>query len=85
MSNDDSHPQTHHHHHHSNVQLTQEANELIADYYTELRATSGDRALPVTVRSLETIVRLASAHAKVRRDVSVVLHVCFICVKRRLS
>lgn len=50
---------------HSNVQLTQEANEQIADYYTELRATSGDRALPVTVRSLETIVRLASAHAKV--------------------
>lgn len=51
---------------HSNVQLTQEANELIADYYTELRASSGDRALPVTVRTLETIVRLSSAHAKCR-------------------
>lgn len=51
---------------HSNVQLTPEANELIADYYTELRASSGDRALPVTVRTLETIVRLSSAHAKCR-------------------
>lgn len=52
--------------HSREVTLTPAANDLIADYYTELRAGGGDRALPITVRTLETIIRLATAHAKVR-------------------
>lgn len=55
----------------NSVALTPEANELIADYYTELRASGGDRALPITVRTLETIIRLATAHAKCRLSKSV--------------
>lgn len=48
------------------VQLTGEAMEAIGDYYAELRAAGDGNALPVTVRSLETIIRLSSAAAKCR-------------------
>lgn len=40
--------------------------EMIGDYYTELRSGRKDSALPVTVRTLETIIRLATAAAKAR-------------------
>lgn len=40
--------------------------EAIGDYYAELRAESDSRALPVTVRTLETVIRLSSAAAKAR-------------------
>jgi len=46
--------------------LTTEASESIAEYYAELRNSNEVKALPVTVRTLETIIRLACAHAKVR-------------------
>lgn len=39
--------------------------QAILDYYSELRRLSRDRALPVTARSLETIIRLATASCKV--------------------
>ena len=48
--------------------LTDEANEKISAAYAEMRsgAASSQRTLPVTARALETIIRLATAHAKVR-------------------
>ncbi len=46
--------------------LTEEARECIAGRYAEMRSRQDERTLPVTARSLETIIRLASAHAKVR-------------------
>lgn len=45
--------------------LTEEARECIAGRYAEMRSRQDERTLPVTARSLETIIRLASAHAKV--------------------
>lgn len=54
-------------------QLTREAAEHIADEYTKLRSQDNlqgsdniARTQPVTARSLETMIRLATAHAKAR-------------------
>jgi DNA replication licensing factor MCM3 len=46
--------------------LTDEAVNLISDAYAELRSgdRSAGRAMPITPRALDTIVRLSSAHAK---------------------
>lgn len=46
--------------------LSPEAMDAIGDFYTELRSSSGERALPVTVRTLESIIRLATGAAKAR-------------------
>ncbi|KAI2502649.1 MCM OB domain [Fragilaria crotonensis] len=46
--------------------LTEEAREAIANRYAEMRSRQDDRTLPITARSLETVIRLASAHAKAR-------------------
>ena len=46
--------------------LTEDARESIASRYAEIRSRQDDRTLPVTARSLETIIRLATAHAKAR-------------------
>eukprot|EP00795_Rhopilema_esculentum_P008113 gene8113-14030_t len=51
--------------------LTQEAADLISQSYSDLRDqdTSGSdqqKTMPVTARSLETMIRLATAHAKAR-------------------
>lgn len=46
--------------------LTDDAREAIASRYAEMRSRQDERTLPVTARSLETIIRLASAHAKAR-------------------
>jgi len=46
--------------------LTEEAREGIAGRYAEMRSRQDERTLPITARSLETIIRLASAHAKAR-------------------
>lgn len=40
--------------------------EAICDFYSELRSASQDNSLPVTVRCLETIIRLSTAAAKAR-------------------
>lgn len=47
-------------------ELTQEAREFIASRYAEMRCKQDERTLPVTARTLETVIRLASAHAKAR-------------------
>merc|ERR1711972_1148032 len=50
--------------------LTEEASEMLADEYANLRANDLEqgvaRTQPVTARALETLIRLATAHAKAR-------------------
>lgn len=46
--------------------LTDEARDFIANRYAEMRCRQDERTLPITARSLETVIRLASAHAKAR-------------------
>jgi DNA replicative helicase MCM subunit Mcm2 (Cdc46/Mcm family) len=50
----------------SEIELTGEAMEAIGDFYAELRSRSEESALPVTVRTLETVIRLSTAAAKAR-------------------
>jgi DNA replication licensing factor MCM3 len=44
--------------------LTEGAREFIANRYSEMRSRQDERTLPITARSLETVIRLATAHAK---------------------
>lgn len=46
--------------------LTDGAREAVAARYAEMRSRQDRRTLPVTVRTLETLIRLSSAHAKAR-------------------
>lgn len=46
--------------------LTQGAVSLIVKAYTELRNDQNTKKSPITARTLETLIRLSSAHAKVR-------------------
>jgi DNA replication licensing factor MCM3 len=56
----------------TNPVLTEEASKYITTAYTHLRAkkeeeyVKDNRSLPITVRTLETLIRLSTAHAKVR-------------------
>lgn len=47
-------------------ELTEGAREFIANRYAEMRCRQDERTLPVTARTLETVIRLATAHAKAR-------------------
>jgi len=55
-------------------ELTETAREFIANRYAEMRCKMDERTLPITARTLETVIRLASAHAKARlsQDVEIV-------------
>merc|ERR1712244_180265 len=46
--------------------LTDAACEEIANKYGELREEERNQTLPITARCLETIIRLSTAHAKLR-------------------
>ena len=61
------------------LELSGEAMEAIGDFYSELRQTSDQRALPVTVRTLETVIRLSTAAARARlaKSVQQVGYLCF--------
>ncbi|XP_076873117.1 DNA replication licensing factor MCM3-like isoform X2 [Brachyhypopomus gauderio] len=55
--------------------LTQEASDYIAEEYSKLRShdqvnSDSARTMPVTARALETMIRLATAHAKARMSKS---------------
>jgi len=69
-------------------ELTPEASETISEYYADLRNSAEVKALPVTVRTLETVIRLSCAHAKIRlsawvekEDVDAVTEVLDIVLK----
>ncbi|CAB4252107.1 similar to Saccharomyces cerevisiae YEL032W MCM3 Protein involved in DNA replication [Maudiozyma barnettii] len=47
-------------------QLTQEAIDIIVKEYAELRNDENTKKSPITARTLETLIRLSTAHAKVR-------------------
>lgn len=47
-------------------QLTQEAIDVIVKNYADLRNDENTKKSPITARTLETLIRLATAHAKVR-------------------
>lgn len=77
-------------------QLTKEAADLISEEYTKLRnqenleSDNMARTQPVTARCLETLIRLATAHAKARlsnkvesRDAEVAIEIMlFACYKK---
>lgn len=46
--------------------LSEEASTFIAGQYALLRGMESNKTLPVTARTLETMIRLATAHAKSR-------------------
>ena len=52
-------------------ELSQEAIDNISEIYATMRSKQSNRTLPVTARSLETLIRLSSAHAKLRLSPSV--------------
>ena len=53
--------------HDRNMHLTAEANNAISDYYVKLRGdVESEGRLPVTVRTLESTIRLSTAAAKAR-------------------
>lgn len=47
-------------------QLTQEATNVIVKNYGDLRNDQNTKKSPITARTLETLIRLSTAHAKVR-------------------
>lgn len=48
------------------MELTAEAMEAISDFYAQLRENNENLRLPITVRTLEGIIRLSTAAAKAR-------------------
>jgi DNA replication licensing factor MCM3 len=44
--------------------LSEEAREVVIDKYTELRRNNNQKTLPITPRTLETLIRLSTAMAK---------------------
>ena len=52
-------------------ELTEDAMDLISSEYASMRSKQTKRNLPVTARSLETLIRLSSAAAKARLSSSV--------------
>jgi hypothetical protein len=56
--------------------LSDEAMDFISESYCKLRSNESSRALPVTARLLETLIRLSTAHARCRLASSVTLDDC---------
>merc|ERR1711879_467758 len=68
--------------------LTNEASELMAEKYAQLRDVEATGTLPITARCFETMIRLSSAHAKLRlskriekKDVEAIMKVLIFALK----
>ncbi|EGC30365.1 hypothetical protein DICPUDRAFT_157902 [Dictyostelium purpureum] len=48
--------------------LSEDARKYIIEQYTDLRSKQTNNSLPITTRTLETMIRLSQAHAKCRLD-----------------
>lgn len=46
--------------------LTDESSEIISKAYADLRSSEQEQTMPITARCLETLIRLSTAHAKLR-------------------
>ena len=57
-------------------ELTDEAIKYLVAEYAELRQKRDNRTLPITARLLETMIRLSTAHAKLRLSAKVELSDC---------
>ena len=55
-------------------QLTKKAIDVIVKTYSDLRSDENVKKSPITARTLETLIRLATAHAKVRLSKTVDKH-----------
>merc|ERR1711879_612514 len=68
--------------------LTDDAVEMIGQKYAQLRDSERNATLPITARCLETMIRLSSAHAKLRlskkiekKDVEAIMKVLIFALK----
>ena len=66
-------------------ELTDEAIKYLVAEYAELRQKSDNRTLPITARLLETMIRLSTAHAKLRLSAKVELSDCVWGVMDRVA
>lgn len=48
--------------------LTDEAKDILVSEWSQLRTIHNRRTQPITIRAFETLIRLATAHAKIRLD-----------------
>ncbi|KAN0028400.1 hypothetical protein ACTFIV_010244 [Dictyostelium citrinum] len=61
--------------------LTDEAREYIIEKYTEMRSKQTPNSIPITTRSLETMIRLSQAHAKCRLDHNVTIDDAIVAIE----
>ncbi len=56
--------------------MTDESQQYLCDAYSQLRQKSDLKTLPVTARVLESMIRLATAHAKARLSPTIEISDC---------
>ncbi|KAK5583797.1 hypothetical protein RB653_005397 [Dictyostelium firmibasis] len=61
--------------------LTDDAREYIIEKYTEMRSKQTQNSIPITTRSLETMIRLSQAHAKCRLDHNVTIDDAVVAIE----
>merc|ERR1719499_1568114 len=68
--------------------LTDEACEMMAEKYAQLRDVEANGTLPITARCFETMIRLSAAHAKLRlskriekKDVEAIMKILLFALK----